>query len=226
MDTAYSFDPPSHCSNRRARAKERKGNSNGSGGSNRSIGYLPSAMPATPPSPCPNAKPGLTTFTPGSVAVFLLPLSTDATFWGPSLNGERQRAAHDDGALAAQRSKWSRLVAQNATLFLTYLSSYEGMGAAAVSCVRGCTCHETVVDAQRAERSNALGDPFLSLWEAQRIDVLILGSLPSCTVRIEVLRGNRSSSSMRGGCKFKLSALTLRTYDHGLHNESNTACNP
>lgn len=236
MDTSHSFNPPSHCSKRRTRAAVHSSKSNSSDGGSRSMAVLPSTAPAAPPESCPKAKPGLTAFEPGSAAIFSLPLSTDATLWGPAFGAARRHATDGKGSVrAAQRTMEmhsvgiaadmkGRVATQNATLLLTYLSSYEGMGAAAVSCTRGCACPETIVDAQRTEVSNALSHAFLSLWETRRIDVLILGDLPSCTVRVELLRANRSSSSIiRAGHKFKLSALTLRIYDGSLQNET-TAC--
>ena len=166
MDTAVSFEPPSHC--RRSRN-------------------------ALPPS-CPKPKAGLTAFVPGSRVILELPLST-----AHSIIPETGGAWH-------MRS-W------NATLALTYLSSYEGMGAAVISCVSQCHCTPTMVDAHRASlpdghaSSKDSDSTFISVWERESIPVVLTNPGP-CKVQVMVNNHTRS-----GRHKFKLSTLTLHWSD-------------
>ena len=150
-DTAWSFDPPAHCLRGR-----------------RNLTL-----------PCPNEKPGLTAFAPGSEVVFNLPIAAS--------NRTRQ-----DGV-------W------NATLHLLYLTSYEGMGSAAVRCERGCACEGVVLDAHKSQG-------FVSIWETHRMRTVLHGRSGACAVRVSLLDQQLQQNSVRSrsGTKFKIGGMTLR----------------
>ena len=131
-----------------------------------------SLPPPPPPAPCPHDKPGLTAFAPGSEVVFDLPLT----------------ASNRTGSFAAR----------NATLFLVFLSSYEGMGTASVSCDRGCGCDEATIDAHTS-------GSFVSVWESRKMRAVLHGNSGSCAVRVLLRNATRSR-----GTKFKVSGLTMR----------------
>ena len=143
MDTAHSFDPPAHCTGRRSQQS------------------LPT---------CPKAKAGLTAFSPGSVVVFELPVSSSTTTTAPGRS-------------------WS------ASLTLGFLTSYEGMGMAVASCMRGCECEPTTVDAHRSA--------LISVVERLSWPVRLHGD----TCAVSVVLENRTRS---GGTKFKVDSITLR----------------
>ena len=132
-----------------------------------------SAASATPPR-CPHHKPGFTSFTPGSEAHFQLPLA------------------------GSTRMVWSQSTSWNATMYLSYLTSYEGMGVASVHCENGCTCDEIALDAHT-------GSSFVSIWQTSVMSLELLGDSTSCGVCVTVL--NQTSS---GHHKFKLASMTLR----------------
>ena len=165
---------------------------------------------ASPPPPslsCPNHKDGWTAFDPGSFALFELPLSaaSESKEYGEDL-----------------KRSW------NATLALTYLSSYEGMGLAHVTCERGCECQGQRIDAHRSTDFN-------SVWEQTGFPVVIHGRVAR-TCAIQLVLENRSSANLEGGrdegnalgirarpgTKFKLSSLVLRW----AAEDANTASKP
>ena len=149
------------------------------------------------PRPCPIPKDGFTAFHPGSFAVLELPLSSGSKI---SLS-ERQRA-----------------VSWKAKLDLTYLSSYEGMGVAAIRCARGCACEMTRINAHRSSE-------FTSLWQKSSFPVVVSpdhGNVCEVKLVLEAPTGMNSPlrqasyvkdvprSSSRAGTKFKLSSVVLR----------------
>ena len=153
------------------------------------------ASPPPPSLPCPNHKDGWTAFDPGSFAVFELPLSA---------------ASASKELRAGLKSSW------NANLALIYLSSYEGMGLAHVTCERGCDCQGQRIDAHRST-------DFISVWEQTSFPVVVHGGRAR-TCAIRMLLENRSTATLQGagaasnsfgkrarpGTKFKLSSLVLR----------------
>lgn len=78
---------------------------------------------------------------------------------------------------------------------LAYLSSYEHMGQAHVSCLSGCTCSPQNVDAHEVRAK-------VSVQQAIEFDVT---QAPACTIRIHTL-----STTSSGGHKFKLIQLTVK----------------
>ena len=89
----------------------------------------------------------------------------------------------------------------------TYLSSYEGMGRAALGCAGTCRCDGATLDAHRGpEREAAGGERYVSLWESH--DAVVRPLWPprgkECLLRVTLL--NETSS---GGTKFKLGKVTL-----------------
>ena len=154
---------------------------------------LKKALASSPPpsSPCPNHKDGWTAFDPGSFALFELPLSSTSE---------------------STRNSIALKISWKATLTLAYLSSYEGMGLAHVTCEHGCDCKGVRIDAHRST-------DFTSIWEQASLPVTIHGGRArACAIRM-VLE-NRSSANVRQadsrntrarpGTKFKLSAMVLR----------------
>ena len=131
---------------------------------------LLSSPPSPSPSPCPSYKPGLTAFEPGSSAILDLPLSETQS--------------------ALRSSSWK------ATLHVTYLTSYDGMGAVVVDCVRGCNCGRALVDGHSSN--------FVSIWLEHHQNVEVHAGSSACSVRLVVQNDTRAI-----GTKFKVSALTL-----------------
>jgi hypothetical protein len=146
-------------------------------------------LPHNVTGPCPKAKPGLTAFAPGSIVDFELPLTAGV---------QPSRAE----AVPTPRS-------QNASLAITYLSSYAGMGVAVVSCIgRWCQCEPRPIDAHRAAtraRPGLADETMISVWERASWRVVIRGGAYVCAIRVQVQNETNS-----GGTKFKLGSLTLR----------------
>ena len=131
----------------------------------------------------PKSNPGLTTFTAGSSARFRLELDADAA--------SRSTRGVGGGSPAAPPTL---------TLTLMYLSSYEGMGAARVTCTQGCSCATTEVDGHRgAERQ----PQYVSIWEDREVPLAMHGR--TCVVTVQALRTTRSD-----GFKFKIKGLVFR----------------
>ena len=82
-------------------------------------------------------------------------------------------------------------------IYIGYLTSYEGLGTARISCVRGCSCEAITLDGHVRQRRN------VSL-HATSLPVVLNFSQAPCVLRAVVLKATHS-----GGHKFKLTALTL-----------------
>lgn len=78
------------------------------------------------------------------------------------------------------------------TVNVVFLTSYEHMGSAAVSCVKGCTCRPVEVNAHRTEKR-------VSLLDMAPLETL--EHSPECHVKIEVLPKSTSGEHKvgRGG---------------------------
>jgi len=165
------------------------------------------------PSGCPKFKPGLTAFAAGARVVLALtsgspdtPSDVEPSSLGHVGSAAEARDAlvlgtvqNNTGGLEGQQG--ARLL--RAELSLRYLVSYEGMGVAEISCLRGCHCRRTRLNAARNSSRTSLWEVW---WQRVRIE-----SLPGpagnvhCLVAIEVLRETSS-----GGHKFKLGGINLR----------------
>ena len=77
-----------------------------------------------------------------------------------------------------------------------FLRSYQHMGRAAVTCVSGCVCRPSTIDAHDAHKSSTL-----KLHEVE------ITPAAECIVRLEVLK---ESSSPDGEHKFKLIQIAVR----------------
>ena len=84
---------------------------------------------------------------------------------------------------------------------LAYLTSYRGMGTAAVNCVGACECPEQIIDAHDAG-VNATVFATLALHVSSRPGAVSIGDEQTCGMQLHVL--NRTSS---GGHKFKVRHL-------------------
>eukprot|EP00966_Prymnesium_polylepis_P073340 1702697-Prymnesium_polylepis.3 len=105
----------------------------------------------------PKSNPGLTTFTPGSTVQFGLELS---------------------GSPAANVTAASSAGRHSATL--TYLSSYEGMGAVRVSCSSGCSCIPAELDGHRGAQRKPR---YVSVWEDG--ELLLDSWVGTCVLTVE-----------------------------------------
>ena len=183
MDTAHSFDPPAHCSETQKDRNTRK-----------PAITLPAASP--PPPPCPVPKAGFTAFEPGSSVVFALPLSA-SSFNRESHDGRSEQPLVPPAAIGWHGRSWT------ATLAITYLSSYEGMGIATVSCGHECSCAGARIDAHRKR-------DFLSLWSQHHTEVLVNGiRATSCEVRLTIQNRSIGAAVSAAGNKFKLGSMVL-----------------
>ncbi len=90
-------------------------------------------------------------------------------------------------------------------LGVRFLSSYEGMGVAHISCTGGCVCATTHLD---AHRSSATEQRHVSVWETRRVPINAAtrdnGDSRACVVHAKVQL--RTSS---GAYKFKLGGLSI-----------------
>ncbi|KAL4440672.1 hypothetical protein ABPG77_000381 [Micractinium sp. CCAP 211/92] len=100
-----------------------------------------------------------------------------------------------DGA-AAGGGAGSGAGGDRATVFLGYLSSYDGMGQARVECVSGCKCAATAFDARWKQK--------VSLTQMHQFKV---SQHPRCRVRVTIAQPGDDSSS--GGSKVQLNALMV-----------------
>ena len=88
-------------------------------------------------------------------------------------------------------------------LVLSYLSSYEGMGMARLTCCCSCTCAPTLIDAHRGAEASPRD---VSVWEDQRVQFSIPTQAESyCDLLLTVENRTRSS-----GHKFKMKGVTFR----------------
>ncbi|GBF96630.1 hypothetical protein Rsub_09376 [Raphidocelis subcapitata] len=87
-------------------------------------------------------------------------------------------------------------------MVVAFLTSYEHMGRARLSCSRGCGCEPRVVDAHHAERTSVSESAVLRLWPAPDGGG---GGLRRCGLRVEVLGGTSS-----GEHKFKVIQVVTR----------------
>ena len=141
--------------------------------------------------PCPKSKPGMTAFAPGSVVAFELPLAT-------SVISSRDSSGQTT-VVQPHRQK-------NASLTLTYLSSYEGMGVATVSCMSTlCDCEPMTLDGHSATSETLPPAGLVSVWERASRRMVIRDGATTCIVRVVVQNWTRS-----GGHKFKLGTITIR----------------
>ena len=92
---------------------------------------------------------------------------------------------------------------------LAYLTSYRGMGTAAVNCVGACECPEQIIDAHDAG-VNATVFATLALHVSSRPGAASIGDEQTCGMQLHVL--NRTSS---GGHKFKVRHLMLAKREVG-----------
>ena len=82
---------------------------------------------------------------------------------------------------------------------LEYLTSYEGMGVASVSCTASCRCSVQTIDAHRAGQLRNE-----SVFSSHEFDVL--GAHSSCTLRVSLLHASSSS-----GHQFKLRSVSVKS---------------
>ena len=201
-DTARGWTPPARCL--RALSDAAKGPAPVDG----------STSDPKLPSGCPKFKPGLTAFAAGARVVLALTSGSPDTPSDvePSSLGHVGSAAEARDALVLQNNTGG-VELLRAELSLRYLVSYEGMGVAEISCLRGCYCRRTRLDAARNSSRTSLWEPW---WQRVRIE-----SLPGpagnvhCLVAIEVLRETSS-----GGHKFKLGGINLRWGSTSCHMQS------
>ena len=129
---------------------------------------------------CTKSKPGLTGFVAGAKLLLELDASPPTQAPGRSGGGGRQR--WDDGQM-----------------IISYLSSYEGMGAARVACRGGCACEPFELDAHRDAKHSQ-----------QQVSVFVTHTVPAqfhgrtCGIEVKVNNITRS-----GGYKFKVKAVTV-----------------
>jgi hypothetical protein len=81
-----------------------------------------------------------------------------------------------------------------ARLTLRYLTSYEGMGAAALACAGGCACEAAVLEGHVSGSVSVECDAHVEVTQAD-----------ACTLQLRLLEETRS----QGGHKFKLLGVTL-----------------
>jgi len=93
-------------------------------------------------------------------------------------------------------SKRGALPPGMSALVVGFLRSYEHMGRASLTCVKGCNCAPTVIDAHNPET--------VSVLELHEVPVT---ASSACVVRLEVLK---ESSSPGGEHKFKLIQIAVR----------------
>lgn len=105
------------------------------------------------------------------------------------------------GAPAAGPQK-RRPEGQVVELVVAYLTSYEHMGRARLSCFGGCGCEPLEIDAHHRERTSVSSTAVLPLWQAGGTGG---GGLARCGLRVEVLRGSSSGES-----KFKVIQVVTR----------------
>ena len=136
-------------------------------------------------------KPGWIATAPGhSIDVRVSTLITAASAGGsvvPPYALPRQRQPPNG---TAQTRGWPLQVV------IGYLRSYQHMGRANVTCVKGCTCFPSTIDAHSSEKMSVL-----------RLHELIVTPAAECVVRLEVLK---ESSSPDGEHKFKLLQVAVR----------------
>jgi hypothetical protein len=80
----------------------------------------------------------------------------------------------------------------DASLTLTYLASYAGMGMAALSCVAGCTCAEAHLDAHHVGRHT-----LTSLWTPTTVRMGLSPRATACTLALRVLNTTRSEGKIQ-----------------------------
>ena len=105
------------------------------------------------------------------------------------LPGAAMRMLVDTTAPVAQAGRNASAL-PHAALALTYLASYERMGVAKVSCIKGCTCETRIIDALQlaqpasstaaATRDNALSR---NVSVASVVEIPVSGSR-NCIVRV------------------------------------------
>ena len=144
-----------------------------------------------------NDKTGLAATQVGSETVLRVPIrhcSAERNVPNAYVQGPMRVSAPTPAASAAAVSPYR--------LFLTYLTSYEHMGVAQLSCSDGCSCERSSFDAHRPKvnRSLHLTSPAVAL----NISSSYNSSCTNCSLRLRVL-----SRSQSGEHKFKLVALTL-----------------
>ena len=100
---------------------------------------------------------------------------------------------------------------RSSSLVLLYLTSYEHMGIAQLSCVSGCTCLEVSVDAHKDKEK-------ISVIHLLKHDV---SSSPACVISLKTL-----STTSSGGHRWKLVQVAVTTNidalpvrDHTRHDE-------
>lgn len=87
----------------------------------------------------------------------------------------------------------------DASIWLTYLRSYQNMGRARVECLFGCTCKATHIDASWARRESL-----------QQIHSFKVSQHPQCRIRATILSGET-------GSKMSLQALMVTQFPIRLH---------
>jgi hypothetical protein len=200
FDTSLAADARELCAKekvRRARTDGNSGGSGGSGGTNGSVaeeavkaaGFSRRVQNATAWAEAVclrrlrlKSRPGITAFTIGSRARVQLDAGGSQDIGVSSLSPGKLRA----------------------TISLTYLSSYEGMGTVGITCTDGCGCNLSPgsIDAHRGTET-AVGERMISVYKSHSFPVK-LDSYGRCVLVVEVLNHTRSS-----GHKFKISELAL-----------------
>lgn len=140
------------------------------------------------------SKPGLTAFTAGSRAIILLHVSTALPLIAPDERPAKRLATDSGGEMEVVRAE------RSGELLVTYLSSYEGMGSAILSCVHGCACAPAILDGHRGATE---ASRFVSIYTTEKVPVTLRTN--HCNIEVEIM--NRTAS---GGHKFKISELALR----------------
>ena len=108
--------------------------------------------------------------------------------------------ARSAGAYVQLRLDTTRRVSDDAYLTFTYLTSYENMGAAKVTCVSGCTCQKSKLDAHAQVAMEGVRISYAATYG------FLVSQGKSCIVRVEVLGGERPPNA---GYKFKLIGISI-----------------
>ena len=87
--------------------------------------------------------------------------------------------------------------ARNATVGLTYLSSYEGMGVARISCIRGCVCSMHLLPCTHPRRVSVF-----------KTHMFAASQHPACRVRVAIEHDHSKNKSDQH--KVKLTAVSVQ----------------
>lgn len=112
--------------------------------------------------------------------------SSNAAFQMPRMRGSANGSPSSTGGSALSHM----------SIVVSYLRSYEHMGRAQLSCVAGCSCNASVIDAHHSDRSSVVQLHEVAVTPHKR-----------CVVRLAVLS---ETSSLDGEHKFKLIQIVAR----------------